>query len=315
MYKNAFLWHRIYTLAKEIHDLAPWNTLDEDDIFGVKIPESGQIYFISIMGSGGEFTAISAYKGTRALGQFWDLFNKDGRWVSESVLTIPHIMLSFEDRNLLRKEHLEQIKASRLKFRGAGSWPVLDEIVPGYVPAIPEGKSLSDAVVILEQVREVARRAEDYVEFIHPDEYDDDVYLIKEMNQDDSGPPWSGHYRTTRIDPFLYRVKFREDMLPELNAMARKPSILQLDLALIPAPVKEDKSPGYFPFLLLLCNKNTGVVEGLETLAPKPDLDSLYESLPQKVMDLLMKIKYTPGRIEIRHEILDQTVDNLIESL
>ncbi|MFC2116939.1 DUF6930 domain-containing protein [Bacteroidota bacterium] len=340
MNKDDFLWHRMYSLAKDIYNLAPWNWLYEDDIFGVKMPYSGQIHFISVMGSAGDFTAISAYKGSRALQQFSELYEKeDRRQMSESVLTIPHIMLSFEDRNLLRPEHHEQIKASGLKFRGAGSWPVLDEIIPGYVPAKPAGNSLSEAVLIYEQVLDVAKRAEKNAEFILPESYDDDVFLIREKTTKNPDSAWTDRYRTILMETVMYRVKFPEEMLPALNALPRKPNTLQLDLALIPAPVKDNVSPGYFPFLLLLCNKKSGMVEAMQTLPPKPDLDSMYESLPQQVMELLMKINYTPRKMEIRSEILlllmpdllgkagieivksnvlesvDEAVDNLMDSL
>ncbi len=339
MSKNEFLWRRIYSTAKQIYNLAPWHWLYEDDIFGVKIPDSGELYFISVMGSGGEFTAISAYRGPRALGQFWELFEKDPQRPEEYLLTMPHFMLSFEDRNLLRPEHIERIKASGLTFRGKGSWPVLDEVVPGYVPALPKGSTLADAAIVLEQVLDVAKRAEGNEELIFPESYDDDVYLIREMKGSGSDNSWTDQYRTIEMNPVMYQVKYREDMISALNTLPRKPHTLQVDLVMLPTPVKDKDSGDFIPFALLLCNKKSGIVEGMQILQPKPDLDTMYESLPQELMELLMRNKYLPRRIELRSEIMllllpemlgkagieigklkkldsiDQTVKSLLESL
>jgi len=51
--------------------------MNETDIFGIKIPGTNRIYFISVMGSLGEVTAITAYMGERALQMFWELQDED----------------------------------------------------------------------------------------------------------------------------------------------------------------------------------------------------------------------------------------------
>ena len=158
MKTNNSTWHRIYSLAKNIYRLAPWNQMFESDIFGIQIPGTNRIYFISIMGSGGEFTAISAYRGSRALEQFWRLQELQESARPEDVLLIPNIMLSFTGREELSPEQLSSIKSSGLKFRGAASWPSLEEVIPGFMPVLPEGESVSDTEIILEQTIEVIRR-------------------------------------------------------------------------------------------------------------------------------------------------------------
>jgi len=60
---------RIYDLARDFRKLSPWDYMNEDEIFGIKIPDNDRIYFISIMGSLGEVFALTSYegiKGTRA---------------------------------------------------------------------------------------------------------------------------------------------------------------------------------------------------------------------------------------------------------
>jgi hypothetical protein len=79
---------------------------------------------------------------------------------------------------------------------------------------------------------------------------------------------------------------------------------LQLDLVLLPAPVKERGRKGCFPFVLLLVDKENGMVPGMVMLTPDPDLHSMYESVPQKLLEEIGKLGYRPERIEIRSELL-----------
>jgi hypothetical protein len=309
MENNAFLWRRILQLAKEVHELAPWDWLHEDDIFGVRVPETGELYFISILGSAGEFNAITAYKGSRALGMFWEIYSREyGRLAAERIMTIPHIMLSFGDRNMLRPEQLEIIRESGIKFRGSGSWPLIDETVPGYVPVMPGDESLYFMVDILEQVLDVAGRAEKDAGFILPEECNDNTYLIREKSETDGVPAWMDKYREIEADNIDYRVEVSKETIRDLDQLPMRTGTLQLDLVMIPAPVKDDASPGYFPFMLLLCNKKSGIVEGMETLPPKPDLDTMYQTLPQKVAGIEM-IKSN------KLESIDEAVESLFNSL
>ena len=54
----------------------------------------------------------------------------------------------------------------------------------------------------------------------------------------------------------------------------------------------------------MLADKKRGVVPGMQTLTPVPDLHAMYESVPQKVLEELEKLIYRPTRIEIRSELL-----------
>lgn len=65
--------NRLYSLIKDLNDLAPCEDLFETDVFGVEIPDSGLIYFVSILGSEGQIRGMSAYKSAAALSSFWEL--------------------------------------------------------------------------------------------------------------------------------------------------------------------------------------------------------------------------------------------------
>jgi hypothetical protein len=88
---------------------------------------------------------------------------------------------------------------------------------------------------------------------------------------------------------------------------------LQLDLFMLPTPVKEKGSKGYFPFVLLLVDKGNGMVRSTSVLAPQPDLQAMYESVPQRVLEELIQLGHRPSGIEIRSDLLFELLEDMLE--
>ena len=64
-------WQRLYELAIELKEMAPWNWMSEVDLFGLQNPQDGQLGFVSIMGELGEYFALALYRGPEGLAGFW----------------------------------------------------------------------------------------------------------------------------------------------------------------------------------------------------------------------------------------------------
>jgi len=58
-------WDNLYKTAIKIKDIAPWEWLEEHDLFAVQNPDTNEIGFVSIMGAIGEHYAISVYLGEK----------------------------------------------------------------------------------------------------------------------------------------------------------------------------------------------------------------------------------------------------------
>jgi len=73
-------WKKLYAAAAKVKEMAPWEWMMEDEVFGVQNPETDEIGFVSVMGAGGKHFAISVYPGAEALYDFLTLHNE--RYVS-----------------------------------------------------------------------------------------------------------------------------------------------------------------------------------------------------------------------------------------
>lgn len=66
-------WKRLYDLMAQVKKLAPWEWMEEDDIFGVQMPRTNEPGFVSVMGMLGEHFAVAVYQGAKGLGGFWNM--------------------------------------------------------------------------------------------------------------------------------------------------------------------------------------------------------------------------------------------------
>ena len=57
------LMREFYEEASSLYRAAPWNICENGDLFGVLIPETSELHFVSIMGNGGECFGLATYRG------------------------------------------------------------------------------------------------------------------------------------------------------------------------------------------------------------------------------------------------------------
>ncbi|MBL7111180.1 MAG: hypothetical protein ISS19_04485 [Bacteroidales bacterium] len=313
--KEAALYREIYLLADEIRQMEPWKWMYEIDLFGVKIPGNNRVYFVSVMGANGQFFALSAYKGYQGLAQFVDFHEHAETMPPETILTIPHLMLSFTDREEMSREELDAIRLSHIKFRGKGKWPHLEEFVPGFTPIFPEGEILADLPLLLDQVAMVLHRTKEDPGYLFKEGDPFDAILVRSPSVSSDRLKWEDRYET--FDPEWgakgFHVYYSRETMAEVSRLSEGSQVVQVDLVMLPAPVKEKGKKGYFPFMLLLVDKQNGSVPGMTLLTPQPDLHSMYESIPQKILEEITKLGFRPKKIEIRSEILFVLLEKVLK--
>lgn len=114
-------WRRLYDAFAAIKELAPWEFMEEDEIFALENPENGDVGFVSVMGSLGEHFAVAVYLGVEALYRFWAMQEMGPALRPEFLLETPQLQASFEDREELEQEDRAVIKDLGRKYRGRGA--------------------------------------------------------------------------------------------------------------------------------------------------------------------------------------------------
>lgn len=277
-------WRKLYDLMAQLEELAPWDWMAEDDIFGFEMPGTGELGFISVMGALGEHYAMAIYQGAKGLGGFWQMQELGPSLTPEFILTVPQLQASFEDREEITKEDRAVIKQLGLKFRGPKAWPQFRSFRPGCFPWYIEKSEAEMLICGLEQLLDVAPRFEEDPEMLVPTD-DDDDYLVRVLEDGD----WkdtirhieSGQETTLHFMMNMQALHALKQAMPGQHT-------LEVDLFMMTTPIQNKRSERpYFPHVLMICDQKSGMILGTELLQPLPDLKTMWEKVPALIVTTL----------------------------
>lgn len=308
-------WRRLYEAAARIKEIAPWEWLMEDDLFGVQNPETSEFGFVSVMGTLGEHFAISVYLGSEGLYGFWDLEEAGPFGNAEQVLEIPQLQASFEDRNELREQDRDLIKQLGLKFRGRQAWPMFRSFRPGFVPWFLEAAEVRFLTYVLEQTIDVAQRSQTDPALLEPP--DDETYLMRVPQPAGTGLVWSDQLMAVP-PPQETSISIRMDMqaLAALKSAPRGRQTLEADFFMLPMATQEERGARpYYPYMLLVVEQQSGMILGTEMLKPESTLTDMWGLIPLHLVRQLHRIGLVPKEIKVRSPLLLQLVQPLAGEL
>jgi len=306
----------LYTLAAQIKALAPWQWMDETDVFGVEDPETGEIGFVSVMGNIGEHEAIGVYLGSEGIYGFIDL-HIDPSATAHRLLEIPQVQLSFSEPKFLEKRDRDLLKASGLKF--SGNKPQFRSYRPGFLPwfiTLEEARLLIHA---LAQTLEVTKRfGAQSVEFPMSDGAGEaEPFLVRvsrnaeTSRKEDSKRTGSSSSvwvdQIQRIPPPDIRpndFSLDASLLRKLKEIPLSTMQLEADLFIGPGRVGKPNERPMALYMLMLADRHSGMILGFEALGADPSLDSMYASIPGKIVELLPANNVLPKQIIVRSELL-----------
>ena len=318
----ALKWRPLYEAADQIKELAPWQWMQESDIFGVQNPETGEIGFVSVMGMLGEHLSIGVYLGADAIHQFWaleDIAGSADEWeMASRLFVIPQMQASYENRDMVEKEDAGIMRKLKLKYSGRSAYPVFRSIQPGCLPWFLDMDQIPFLTHILEQTLDVASRYEEDESLLYPDGVgDDEMYLLRVPSEQDGEIIWRDEI-TPIPAPIIHNISIDIDIAAyeTLQDVPRVGNSVEIDLFMLMSPVEEkwSKRP-YFPFTLLIVDADSGMILSHDLLSPLPSLDDMYRKVPQKVIDLLLSNNMLPYEIHTQSHVLTTLLSPLFEEL
>ncbi|MBV9848153.1 MAG: hypothetical protein JO250_00555 [Armatimonadetes bacterium] len=297
-------WRALYEAAARFHEVAPWDWMEDADVFGVQDPESGEVGYCCIMGALGEHFALAAYRGSRGLAGLWEVrLGPPAEMLepAEMLALQDCLMASFEDRQMLHARDREIIKSLGLKFRGRNAWPQFRSYRPGYQPwflTAPEARFLT---VALQQALDVAERLYEDPDLL-PEPTPDGKYLVRVPKRGDDGT-WQ--WRDARRSPAPFPTGPKAAPPDEKrigrckDTLLRTQGILETDFFYSPAPVQENAdAPPFFPFLILAADPETGMILGNEMAHPA----EIASALPDALLTIFENLEMLPAAVAVQRE-------------
>lgn len=293
-------WKRLYDLMAQVKELAPWEWMEEDDIFGFQMPESGDLEFVSVMGMLGEHFAIAVYQGAKGLGGFWNIQEQGYSAPPELVLQIPQVQASFEDRDAIAKEDRDMMKKLGLKFRGANAWPLFRSYRPGCFPWHIEKEEAEILICALEQLLEIAPRFKEDPSILMPtDTLHDYLVRVKKNDKWEDSVQRIAFRREVTLD-----LVMNEEALEHLRGMMPGKMTLEIDLQMMLNPIQEKaKERPFFPFLLMVVDHESGMIAGFEMLTPLPSMEAMWSEVPAVVVEILAQ-GFPPKEVLVKDNML-----------
>jgi len=302
-------WRRLFAAAQAFKDAAPWEWMQEEAIFGVRDPESGELGFCSITGTLGEHLALIVYQGEKGLGRYCialaamqaatgDLQAQEAGYL---LLETPQLQASFEDRNTLSSLERRVIKDLGLHFRGHQAWPWFRAFMPGRVPWFITAPQARFLTVMLEQSLIMAQALQepdalplDWIEVLPlPEELD------LQVRTQEKGV-WL--LRQETVKPRYLQVQF-ENNAESLATWRRKLPLqnvrMQVHLSPMLSGVLEGDPPPYLPYSLLAVEEEDGMIMGHALLLAQPNLAEMFEKLPDRLLEIFQQLKFRPQEVQV----------------
>ena len=305
----------LFELASQIKKLQPWRWMEETDLFGIEHPDTGELGFVSVMGSVGEYEAVALYLGAKGLYEFVALLENESN--PALALSVPHVQVAFLDRRDLEKEDLSLIKQLGLKFKGRGAWPKFRSYRAGYLPwfiTIQEARFLIHA---LSQVIQVAIKLCIGAQPFHPTGRVEEGGLpMRVARNDDSQLIWEDQvWRIAKPKPEPMRVSIDDPALESLQRIPRSKLELELDLMLVPALIGPRGQRPLAAYALMVADGESGFLFGCELLSAQDSYAAMYSRLPNVVIKLLWQAQVVPARVSVRSDKLRNVLKPLVQRL
>lgn len=297
-------WKRLYDLSIQVRELAPWQWMEEIDMFGVQNPETKELGFVSVMGMAGEHYAVSLYLGAQGLYQFWGFQDSYPNVDSTELLNMPQLMLSFENRFDIDKQDYATIKALGYAFRGHHAWPAFRQYAPGLAPWYIDSPQAHFLAHALEQLLDVAPRYKENPALMDSIE-DIEQYLVRIPRRKNNVLKWEERImKVPRPPSALIEVQVDHALLDAVKKLPRQLHQIETDCFMIPVQIGEEGTRPYFSYAVLLVESVGGMIVGVDLIQPLPSLEAMWGTVPEVVLRQLAQTGQRPAKLLVRSPML-----------
>lgn len=318
MSPNNQQWVRLIESAGRIKQLAPWQWMREDEIFGIAHPETGEIGFISVMGARGEHLAVSVYLGASALARFLALQQAPRGVLDEHpefLLEIPQLQASFEDRGDLEDWDRQLLRSLNLKFRGRKAWPRFQSFRPGFMPWRLEPEEIIFLALALEQLEQVAPRLKADRSVLSGEEPGTLLIRSCRAGKRNTGE-WKDRYE--RVPPPEFpQVQLAWDPgdVNKLKRMPPREDILEVDFFQFPGAIGPKGERPQAGYILLSLHAQSNLIFGAQTTGVTESIEHMWGQIPGLLLSRLVEPGLRPREIHVQSRMLQNVLQPAFKEL
>ncbi len=318
MNANAQDWIRLIESAGRIKQLAPWQWMNEDDVFGITHPQTGEIGFISVMGALGEHLAVSVYLGASAWARFLALQQAPQGVLDEHpelLLEIPQLQASFEDRDELEDWDRLLLRGLNLKFRGRKAWPRFQSFRPGFMPWRLEPEEIGFLTLALQQLEQVAPRLKEDRSFLSGEAPGTLLIRSCRVGKRNTGE-WKDRYE--RVPPPEFppvQLAWDPGDVKKLKRMPPREDILEVDFFQFPGAIGQKGERPQAGYILLSLHAQSNLVFGAQTTCATESIEHMWGQIPGLLLSRLVEPGLRPREIHVQSQLLQNVLQPAFKEL
>ncbi|MBN1163188.1 MAG: hypothetical protein JXB45_01280 [Candidatus Krumholzibacteriota bacterium] len=305
-------WRKFYVAASKFRQIECWNWMNVDDLFCVRDPATGELNYCCVLGESGTIFGIAAYPGAEGFHSYLRIQFNEGIEMRDAGIQQKCLFLSFEDREYLTKFDNDLAKKMLYKGKGSHAWPQFRSYIPAYLPDYPDSRQVVLMTHILEQAIDVALRFRDDRSLFPSDGWDS--LLARIPVKAGGGLEW----RDEIIEPDIMDKSLFDDIhidelrLAKLKREYKKSrAVWEIEYFLGPGAIVEKGKRGYYPYLLMCVEAETGYVIALWLATP----ETYQDEFPHRLMDFIEKAGEIPSRILTSREETQDMLNPVAEKL
>lgn len=312
-------WRRLYDLARRVRDMAPWQWMEETDLFAVRDSQSKEPLFVSVMGNQGAYYAVSVYPGAKALALFWqtqavDDLIRNYDLMASLVLATPQAHVAFGAKKDLAPVEKEIIKTLGLSFKGRHSWPCFRGFRPGWHPWFVDSQEARWLELAMENVLEIAPRARQDRGLLRRDNLEA-PYLTRIRVSDDPAGRWEEKLEVCPPPTFRIQVTAPAELFQRVQKLPDNGCRVEMDLVPFMVPVAFEGERPLQPYVLLVCDADSELVVGLDVMVCEREIEDLWQQVPAKFLDICDREKIRPAEVRLRAPWLAMVMEDLCKEL
>ncbi|MEM6265212.1 MAG: hypothetical protein AAGI38_22110 [Bacteroidota bacterium] len=287
------LWEKVLITAENFRQLAPWNWMSTEDLYGIQNPVSGRFAYCCVMGSSGNSPGLVLFHGAIGLRHFENFQHREEGETDTDPPELQHCWhLSFgnkEDLFSSESVYYKSLPGTRPNI------PLIREYTEGMSPwNLSNEKDLEFMLQVLEQTIEVCLRFK-YDQDILERQAVDGTYLLLRTYIELEGiglwqDEWEAQHALKPGTTEANKLYLRSNCF---NLPVNRGTTWAIDLFFLPSTKKTNQGRGYQPRMLLVLDRDQGCIIGQHIFVPS----EVFHGLQFKIKEYIVKKQYRPETI------------------
>lgn len=279
-----------FQLAIETCKSAPWKHCSDADVFGVLIPETKELHFVSVMGGGGQCFGLATYRGIEGLDFFLSVMGGSGDIDPFTAQRKQNgLLMEFTSKKYLTDFDLEMAEQVQFKPANSKSWVLVKDMEPGWLPWAPKEKDILALTTIMSLLPTFKKKQKDDPEWTMGDGEDLFPVFTWKKKASDWKIEWWGQDKILKASNATVTETLVKpvDELKLQKAKSHKKSkqaVWEAYSFYMPEPVLDGDRP-YFPEICAIMDHKANQCLAMEMIPPTEDRAIVLRDLAIKTIN------------------------------